>query len=356
MRAGMGAHVDQDARIRSLLDINRTFAKENTFLSQQFELMSRECASLTHMLRSKMALSNAREMELRSSLEGMRISLQGKQELVKRLEKRIKELEEQPRESVRGDKHEQRNGSHTKGGVMGEDDECTDVPGTAIHTSCYVIDTHGYDRGDAKTKTDDDDGRRGSGSQRRTATTPSSTRSSRDSMACLEANHPWLSPMLLRLDKLSAEGDRVFKMPSHKRLSPSEDDGSGPPIDLTAQEEEAVDPRDAESWTDDPYETPDQVRCRLSLPSLNDITGEKLDGRERACAAGSGGHLVGPCEEERTSVLKTPATGKRSSLRRRNTVNYQLPSLNSKLRQGDPHTFGSGDLGGSDRTPRRRIP
>ena len=34
------------AKVQSLLEINKTLARENTFLSQQFDVLSKECVSL----------------------------------------------------------------------------------------------------------------------------------------------------------------------------------------------------------------------------------------------------------------------------------------------------------------------
>lgn len=41
-----------------------------------------------------------------------------------------------------------------------------------------------------------------------------------------------------------------------------------------------------------------------------------------------------------TEVGPTPSSGIRSSARPRRPVSYTLPSVHSKLRQGDPFTFG----------------
>lgn len=37
-------------KVQSLLEINKTLAKENTFLSQQFDVLSKECVSLVRRL------------------------------------------------------------------------------------------------------------------------------------------------------------------------------------------------------------------------------------------------------------------------------------------------------------------
>ena len=83
------------------------------------------------------------------------------------------------------------------------------------------------------------------------------------------------------------------------------------------------------------YETPEPMPCRLSpglgLPSVQEDDG-RSPGGERESLGGYGG------------ALETPRTGTRSSMRRRKSVNYSLPSLNAKLRQGDAHTFGTADF------------
>jgi hypothetical protein len=273
----MSATSSDASKVRSLLEINKTLAKENTFLSQQFDVLSKECASLSHMLRSKVALSNAREMELKSALESAKQALRGKETMMSQLEEKVKHLEE----------------------LLA----LAEGRGEMIDGKVAAA-----ERG------------------HRESTPRSSEMSSKSDLAYLEANHPWMSPVLLRLDRLSNEGDNEFKVPPHKRFSPPEKIH----VDLTRSEDQTQEASstDAVSCTNVPLTTPEPTGPALSLPSVREDEGE-------------------------TSSLKTPVTGAKSSLRRRNAVNYALPSLNSKLRQGDAHTFGSADFERGT-TPRRK--
>ena len=324
------------SKVRSLLEINKTLAKENTFLSQQFDVLSKEAASLSHLLRSRQVLTNAKELELKSALEASKHALKEKDEEIRRLEERVTELEARLTVAV-----EQR-------WAMMDAIEAMDA-GRRVEEKVEVEDTD-------KSST--------SPESPKSPKSPKSSKSSKSSrtpttdLAFLEANHPWLSPVLLRLERLSNDSVKEFKVPASKRFSPSDDQPVGRrvdvDIDLTGSSDE--DSRDAGSGAYDPhaafdefantndstedaheqdqfqdqFETPEPVPCRLSIG------------------------LPMPSVHE-TSVLKTPVTGSRSSLRQRKTINYALPSLNAKLRQGDAHTFGSVEFerGGAKTTPRR---
>jgi len=50
MSQGRNPSASASARkVQSLLEINKTLARENTFLSQQFDVLSKECVSLVRV-------------------------------------------------------------------------------------------------------------------------------------------------------------------------------------------------------------------------------------------------------------------------------------------------------------------
>lgn len=309
----------ESSKVRSLLEINKTLAKENTFLSQQFDVLSKEAASLSHLLRSRHVLNAARELELKSALETSKHALREKEETVRRLEGRIDELE-----------------AHLKFAEELVVRAATDGEKTRREEMAVAV--------EMEKKKDKDEGKEmgngentpGTGATAKSAKSAKSARTT--DVAYLEANHPWLSPVLLRLERLSNDSENEFRVPSSKRFSPSNEDRALAAADVDCVDltlsggEDSIDAgsgaygifdgkggdmhgsddSDEGGERGDRFETPEPVRCRLSV-----------------------------VDQPGSSVLKTPITGPRSSLRRRNTVNYALPSLNAKLRQGDAHTFGS---------------
>lgn len=53
MSQGRNPSASASARkVQSLLEINKTLARENTFLSQQFDVLSKECVSLVRLVRA----------------------------------------------------------------------------------------------------------------------------------------------------------------------------------------------------------------------------------------------------------------------------------------------------------------
>jgi hypothetical protein len=311
-------YANNDARkVRSLLEINKTLAKENTLLSQQFDVLSKECATLHHLVRSRQVLNNARELELKSELEAAKQAIREKEEILKGLEQRLKELEARL-ELVEATSGNEGRKDAANGNTTGD------------HNSTP-------------------------------RTTTSSTRFNSPNeydTAYLEANHPWLSPILLRLEQLSSASDSEFKVQPDKRFSPSrENENTLFDVDLTLSGEE--DSKDAVSCTcaidniDEHSTVPqDRVACKDATGSSHFETPEPLRSRQ---SLGLGLKSVKEDVEVlgNASELKTPVTGSRSSLRQRKMINYALPSLNAKLRRGDAHTFGVVDFE-RGATPRRK--
>ena len=291
-------------------------------------------------------------MELRSALEAAKQAVQQKDEAVMRLEDRVRALEGRIHAMVEVGSHEE-----TRQRDAGTERENEDGREDAGADSDENVNPTG--RGTA----DGVDGK-GEGLQSPPLGSPKSSKSSKSpNLAFLEANHPWLSPVLLRLERLSNESESEFKVTPNKRFSLPEEDTNGNvvrggriEVDLTLLEDGDEDSMDAGSCvyrmenfavvneheehvvhTADSgrYKTPEPMPCRFSpapgLPSVREDDARSPRG-ERESRRGHGG------------ALETPRTGTRSSLRRRNSVNYALPSLNAKLRQGDAHTFGAADF------------
>ena len=321
----------ESSKVRSLLDINKTLAKENTFLSQQFDVLSKEAASLSHLLRSRHVLNAARELELKSALETSKHALREKEETVRRLEGRIDELEAHLKFAEELVVRAATDGAKTRREEI------------EMAVAMEKRKEKGKEMGNGENTP-------GTGATAKSAKSAKSARTT--DVAYLEANHPWLSPVLLRLERLSNDSENEFRVPSSKRFSPSNEDRAlaaadvgGVDLTLSGGEDsidagsgaygisdakggdihgsDGSDDSDEGGERGDRFETPEPVRCRLSV-----------------------------VDQPGSSVLKTPVTAPRSSLRRRNTVNYALPSLNAKLRQGDAHTFGSVERPAA--TPRNR--
>ncbi len=296
-------------------------------------------------MRSRQLLSGARELELKSALEATKQAVQRRDEAVRRLEDRVRELEERVRATAELRIHEEirripRDDGTQKAKGDGRKNERkneTENVHIAADGTADAVDGKGGETGGAMVGS------------------PKSSKS--PNLAFLEANHPWLSPVLLRLERLSNESESEFKVAPNKRFSLSDgvDDAPGVEegrfdVDLTLMEGEE-DSMDAGScayrmdnidvvnkqmedvaYTADSgrYETPEPTACRfipvIGLPSVREDDGGSLGGGRRECE--------GCC-----SALETPTAGSRSSMRRRKSINYALPSLNAKLRQGDAHTF-----------------
>lgn len=162
--------VDTDAydrKIQSLLDTNRLLARENQFLSQQSDMLRKEHDALGHLMRSRIALSNVKEMELKSALEGMRIVVQEKEKVTVSLERKYNDLLERMK-------------SFESSGV--EEKKQTNV----TPASCRI-------RRLSRQFTDVSPGEEHAGSHAQ----------SLEGMT--EAFHPWLSPVLMRLETLEKE-------------------------------------------------------------------------------------------------------------------------------------------------------
>ncbi len=178
--------VGYERKIRSLLDTNRLLAKENQFLAQQSEQLRKEHDALGHMMRSRVALSNVKEMELKSALEGMRLVVQEK-------EKSLVSLEGKYQEILAKMKSLEQNTSKTK-------------PKSNSNRKSYGI-------------------RRLS--KQFNHVSPPEEEPKKEAHACespipdgmTEAYHPWLSPVLMRLENLENERRTSFQGLSRTNFS-----------------------------------------------------------------------------------------------------------------------------------------
>ena len=317
-----------------------------------------------HLLRSRQLLHGARELELKSALEAAKQQVQKREDAVRSMESKVRDLEERVRSLTEAQMEEVE-----RSRVVGEGKENTcgnmdkGTTGASSESGVGIIVTI-----DGKSA-----GATGRGSK-----SPKSLKSTRlprsPDRGLLEANHPWLSPVLLRLERLSNDSDSDFHVPLNKRYSPEGGDyergrvkDGWNEIDLTLSRDE--DSMDAGSCTyrvdndieavhqrmenavctteNGDYKTPEPMSGRLhERPGLPSVREDKVSHAQDSDGPPEGSGLPRVREEEH---LK----GSRSSLRRRKAVNYALPSLNSKLRQGDAHTFGVADF---DRgvTPHRK--
>lgn len=185
-----------ERKIQSLLDTNRLLARENQFLSQQSDMLRKEHDALGHLMRSRIALSNVKEMELKSALEGMRAVVQEKENFAVALEKKYEELlskmkalEDQNEENL-ADAKETKDNDMRINSIEGRH-EIKRLSKQFIAASSAE------------------------GHQRPISVHGEST----DGMT--EALHPWLSPVLLRLESLEKSQDASFEALCGTRVTPT---------------------------------------------------------------------------------------------------------------------------------------
>lgn len=177
-----------ERKIRSLLDTNRLLARENQFLSQQSDMLRKEHDALGHMMRSRIALSNVKEMELKSALEGMRLVVQEKEKSAVSLERKYEELLAKMKsfeDANTGDK--QTPGSNKKShGIRRLSKQFTTI------------------------STGEEDDQAGE---------PQSP--APDGMT--EAYHPWLSPVLMRLETLGNDHGTSYQALCSTKFTPMQE-------------------------------------------------------------------------------------------------------------------------------------
>jgi len=172
--------VGYERKIRSLLDTNRLLARENQFLSQQADVLRKEHDALGHMMRSRIALSNVKEMELKSALEGMRLVVQEKENAVESLERKYEEL----LAKMKSLEKPKKNGTSIK-------------PRRISNRKSYEI--RRLSKQFSEEPPEEEKSQEPHESQ---SPTP-------DGMT--EAYHPWLSPVLMRLETLAHNHGTSFK-------------------------------------------------------------------------------------------------------------------------------------------------
>lgn len=162
-----------ERKIRSLLDTNRLLARENQYLLHQGCLLRKEHDALGHLMRSRIALSNVKEMELKSALEGMRLVVQEKEKSIISLERKYQELLTRMKSLEREEKNTRIKPKSTSSrksyGIRRLSKQFTHVSPEEKHQEAHECQSP----------------------------TPE---------GMTEAYHPWLSPVLMRLEAL--ENDR----------------------------------------------------------------------------------------------------------------------------------------------------
>lgn len=85
---------EYESKIQGLLDVNRVMARENQYLLAQCEILRKEHDALGHMMRSRMALSNVKELEYKSVIEGMKAVVKEKEDRERTLVGNLQAVEE----------------------------------------------------------------------------------------------------------------------------------------------------------------------------------------------------------------------------------------------------------------------
>lgn len=86
--------IEYESKIQGLLDVNRVMARENQYLLAQCEILRKEHDALGHMMRSRMALSNVKELEYKSVIEGMKAVVKEKEDRERALVGNLEALQE----------------------------------------------------------------------------------------------------------------------------------------------------------------------------------------------------------------------------------------------------------------------
>ena len=177
---------EYEKKIQGLLDVNKILARENQFLSAQFDVLRKEHDALGHMMRSRIALSNVKELELKSALEGMRVVSMQKERVLSDLQAKYDNLVEVMRSY---ESHSDKENASCKARAL------SDIK-NSVKTK---LDVHV--------------------STRKKGVTLDKERFSDDGLAT-EAYHPWLSPVLMRLSNLEKQSESFEVLELKECLTP----------------------------------------------------------------------------------------------------------------------------------------
>ena len=178
---------EYEKKIQGLLDVNKILARENQFLSAQFDILRKEHDALGHMMRSRIALSNVKELELKSALEGMRVVSMQKDQVLSNLQAKYDTLVELMRSY---ESHCEKENVSSKARALSENPNNPGKTKVDVHVSTRkkIIDS------DKEICSDDG--------------------------LVTEAYHPWLSPVMMRLSNLEKQSESFEVLELKECLTP----------------------------------------------------------------------------------------------------------------------------------------
>ncbi|KAI8101124.1 hypothetical protein M9435_001232 [Picochlorum sp. BPE23] len=334
---------EYESKIQGLLDVNRVMARENQYLLAQCEILRKEHDALGHMMRSRMALSNVKELEYKSVIEGMKAVVKEKEDRERALVGNLEALQEKYAQlldimkSYEGSHREDDTHKNTRNIFMEEKENIGEVReregrhqavlherlGASLDASHVSLRKPGRAICSRRISQSDDEkdlGERGGGETRNIG------------------HQQWPTPVLLRLDALQKNSGRREPL-LEKRISPSSKD--------TAAHEDITSfvSSEGDAFSTNGFQTPKHAVVHSAPLNTKEAPVQELFYEEarttgRKKASESRRKSDGNTKRLDQEACYTEPKSVRSSLRRRKPINYALPSVRSKLRQGDPHTFG----------------
>lgn len=218
---------EYESKIQGLLDVNRVMARENQYLLAQCEILRKEHDALGHMMRSRMALSNVKELEYKSVIEGMKAVVKEKEDRERALVGNLEALQEKYAQlldimkSYEGSQREDDTHKATRNIFMEEKENIGEVRErggrhqAVLHERLGALDASHVSlrkpgravcsRGISQSDDEKDLGEKGGGETRNIG------------------HQQWPTPVLLRLDALQKNSGRREPL-LEKRISPSSKD------------------------------------------------------------------------------------------------------------------------------------